>query len=31
MAIRDHVRANAAHLLQSGETVQAAFCAQTTH
>ena len=31
MAIRDQVRANAAHLLQSGETVQAVFCAQTTH
>src|SRR4029077_15113129 len=30
MAIRDQLRANAAHLLQPGETVQAVFCAQTT-
>jgi hypothetical protein len=30
MAIRDQVRANAAHLLQPAETVQAVFCAQTT-
>jgi Bacterial PH domain len=30
MAIRDQVRANAAHILQPGETVQAVFCAQTT-
>jgi hypothetical protein len=31
MAIRDQLRANAAHHLQPGETVQAVFCAQTTH
>jgi hypothetical protein len=30
MALRDQVRANAAHLLQPGETIQAVFCAQTT-
>ena len=30
MAVRDQVRANSAHLLQSAETVQAVFCAQTT-
>ena len=30
MAIRDQVRANAAHLLQPGETIQAVFCTQTT-
>jgi hypothetical protein len=30
MAIRDQLRANAAHLLESGETIQAVFCAQTT-
>lgn len=29
MAIRDKMRANAAHLLQPGETVQAVFGAQT--
>ena len=30
MAIRDKIRANAAHLLQPGETIEAVFCAQTT-
>jgi hypothetical protein len=30
LAIRDKLQANAAHLLQPGETVQAVFCAQTT-
>ncbi len=30
MAIRDTMRANAAHLLQPGETIQAIFGAQTT-
>jgi hypothetical protein len=30
MAIRDQLRANAAHLLEPGETIQAVFCAQTT-
>jgi hypothetical protein len=30
MAIRDTLRANAAHVLQPGETVQAIFPAQTT-
>ena len=29
MAIRDKLRANAAHVLQPGETVQAVFTAQT--
>src|SRR5579864_5059712 len=29
MALRDKLRANAAHLLQPGETIQAVFCAQT--
>ena len=29
MAIRDKLRANAAHLLQPGETIQTVFCAQT--
>ena|SRR5579862_5082931 len=29
MAIRDKLRANAAHLLQPDETIQAVFCAQT--
>ena len=30
MAIRDTMRANAAHLLQPGETIQVVFGAQTT-
>jgi hypothetical protein len=30
MAIRDKMRANAAHILQPGETIQAIFSAQTT-
>jgi hypothetical protein len=30
MAIRNQVRANAAHLLQPEETIQTVFCAQTT-
>jgi hypothetical protein len=30
MAIRDKMRANAAHLLESGETIQEIFGAQTT-
>jgi len=30
MAIRDKLRANAQHVLQPGETIQAVFCAQTT-
>ncbi|WP_067465639.1 hypothetical protein [Actinomadura macra] len=30
MAIRDKMRANAAHVLQPGENIQAVFCAQTT-
>jgi hypothetical protein len=30
MAIRDKMRANAAHVLQDGETVQQVFSAQTT-
>jgi hypothetical protein len=30
MAIRDKLRANAQHVLQPGETIQAVFCGQTT-
>ena len=30
MALRDKLRANAAHLLQPGETIESIFCAQTT-
>ena len=29
MALRDKLRANAQHVLQPGETIQAVFCAQT--
>jgi hypothetical protein len=30
MAIRDKLQANAQHVLQPGETIQAVFCGQTT-
>lgn len=30
MALRDKLRANAAHVLQPGENIQSVFCAQTT-
>ncbi len=30
VALRDKLRANAAHVLQPGENIQAVFCAQTT-